>query len=164
MEDTITIRVGRATYAKLQRLAALAGSESAAIERLIALWERGQEAPVPPDSAPPSADAELWRSPGGDVLPVGTPLEAPYGDKTYHAIVETHGIRYEGKLYASPTAAARAVKKRASGLVGTSASTNGRDFWRVRDPKSGRLVPLSRLNPGPAIDSQQLLKEIKTAI
>ncbi len=164
MDDTVPIHVARATYAKLRRLAVLAGSESAAIDRLIAHWEHGQRASAHGDSAPGGIEGGLWRSPSGDVLPVGTPLEASYGGRIHRATVEPGGIRYEGTLYPSPTAAARAVKKRARGLVGTSAGTNGRAFWRVRDSKSGRRVPLSRLNPGPPIDSEELLKDIKAPL
>ena len=145
------------TYQKIQRLAVLAGSESAAVDRLIAYWEKS----IGPsgDQTPGEVASSFWRSPTGDLLKVGERLEGIDAGKTHVATVEQTGIRYSGKLYDSPSAAARAVKGK-RGLFGPAASTNGRGFWKVRDPKSGRLVSLSTLRPHRGVDADTLLASL----
>jgi hypothetical protein len=159
------VEVPATTFAKLQKLAVLAGSEAAAIAKLIEHWEAHQAAPPMPQSpkAPPDISTvvlQTWRTPNGDELPIGAPLYAPYAGKTYEALVVKGGIKYEGKVYDSPTSAGRAVKKKARGLTGSAASTNGREFWRLRDPSTGQLVAIKDLNPSPPIDANELLREI----
>ena len=144
-------------YKKIQRLAVLAGSESAAIERLVAYWENSVR--DTPSRNPTEELAAFWRSPTGDLLRVGERLEGIDTGKTHFATVEQNGIRFSGKLYDSPSAAARAVKRK-RGLIGPAASTNGRDFWKLRDPQSGRLVSLSALRPHRGIDAEALLANL----
>ncbi|MBY0368589.1 MAG: hypothetical protein IIA03_00490 [Proteobacteria bacterium] len=165
MQTTVPIEVSASTYAKLQKLAVLAGSEAAAIAKLIEHWEAVHTLPpvaTPTRAAHPTAGLriETWRTPNGDELPVGAPLYAPYMGKTYEALVVKGGIQYDGKVYDSPTSAGRAVKKKVRGLTGSAASTNGREFWRLRDPSTGQLVAIKHLNPGPPIDADELLREI----
>ncbi|MFZ2650649.1 MAG: hypothetical protein WA210_11155, partial [Burkholderiaceae bacterium] len=101
----------------------------------------------------------MWRSSTGDELPVGAPLEAPYKRRTFHAVVERKGIRFGKELYQSPSAAGRAVKH-SVGVTGKAAQTDGRTFWNVRDPTSGRLVSIGELNPRKRIDAEELLREL----
>lgn len=150
MNRTVALHVEVPTYQKLQKLAVLAGSESAAINRLLAFWENHSENGAPHESAEVGTTA-TWRSPTGDVLRVGARLEARDGGKSHFATVEQAGIRFDRKLYDSPSAAARAVKEK-RGLVGPAANTNGRDFWRLRDPGSGRLVSIRDLKPRRGVD------------
>lgn len=149
---------------ELSRLAVLAGSESAAVERLIEFWNSHQRTPqvVPSQSAPlplPRKSAAMWRSSTGDELPIGARLEASYKGRTYHAQVEQKGIRFGRSLYQSPSAAGRAVKNSA-GVNGAASQTDGRSFWSVRDPASGRPVSIGELNPKQAIDTDALLREL----
>jgi hypothetical protein len=165
MQTTVPIHVPTSTYAKLQKLAVLAGSEAAAIAKLIEHWEANHavQPTAPPNRVERAAagqSIETWRTPNGDELPVGAPLYAPYMGKTYEALVVKGGIRYDGKVYDNPTSAGRAVKKKVRGLTGSAASTNGREFWRLRDPSTGQLVAIKDLNPGPPIDADELLREI----
>ena len=160
MNDFTPIYVAHATFKKVQKLAILAGSETAAIERLISHWELSASCVEPQKSSNAAATVNLWRSPSGDVLKVGERLESSDGGKTHFATVERTGIKYADKIYETPSAAARAVKEK-RGLLGTSANTNGRDFWKLRDPNSNRLVPLSALRPTHKIDSDALLAQLE---
>jgi hypothetical protein len=156
MSDYVSVNVPRSTFEKLQRLAVLTGDEGLAIERLIAHWEAGS-APAEPRSEK-AAVAELWHSPTGDVLPVGTILQGTDDGTVHHATVGRDGIRYNGAVYDSPTAAARAVKE-ARGLKGPSASTNGREFWKLRDPRTNRWISISVLRPAHRVDGDALIDE-----
>jgi hypothetical protein len=158
MSDYVPVKIRRPIFEKLQRLAVLTGDESSAIERLIAHWEAGFPTSEPPrEKAVPAAT--LWHSPTGDVLPVGATLQATDGGRVHQATVEHDGIRYNGDVYDSPSAAARAVKE-ARGLKGPSASTNGREFWKLRDPKTNRWIPINALRPAHRIDGDALLDEL----
>ena len=158
MSDFVPINVRRPIYEKLQLLAVLTGDESSAIERLIAHWEAGSP-PVEPRREKAAAPVTLWHSPTGDVLPVGETLQGTDGGKVHQATVERDGIRYNGAVYDSPSAAARAVKE-ARGLKGPSASTNGREFWKLRDPKTNRWIPINALRPAHRLDGDALLDEL----
>jgi hypothetical protein len=64
-----------------------------------------------------------------------TPLRAKHKGKSYRASLRKDGqVRYRGRLYPSPTAAARAVVGR---------TVNGWHFWRYKD--KGEWVRLSQL-------------------
>jgi len=159
MSDFVSLQVRRSVFEKLQRLAVLTGDESSAIEKLISHWERVPSALPRGSPGKPAAEVELWHSPTGDVLRVGELLQAADAGKTHQAVVERNGIKYNGVLYDSPSAAARAVKH-ARGLKGSSANTNGRDFWRLRDPKTNRWVPISSLRPAHRFDAEHLIAEL----
>jgi len=149
--------------AELKRLAVLAGSESNAVERLIEFWNANQ--PRQPASsitlarAPAKQAAAMWRSATGDELPIGAQLEAKYKGRRYSATVEKQGIRFGKSLFQSPSAAGRAVKH-SGGIKGSAAQTDGRSFWSVRDPATGRLVTIGELNPRNLIDAEELLREL----
>jgi hypothetical protein len=156
----VIVHVSAHTYQKLRKLAVLAGSESAAIDRLVTHWEAYSTSPS--DEAGSEVESRAtWRSPTGDVLRIGERLEARDGGKSHFAIVEQSGIRFDQKLFDSPSAAARAVKEK-RGLTGPATSTNGRDFWKVRDPGSGRLVSLRDMRPHRGVDVSALLAELDT--
>ena len=163
MTELVPCYLQPATAMRLKRLAVLAGTENDAVERLIAFWEAHQasadEAPALQPAAPRRPPVAMWRSSTGDELPIGAKLEAKYKGKTYFAVIEPQGMRFGKELYQSPSAAGRAVK-RSVGVTGSSAQTDGRTFWSVRDPSSGRLVSISDLNPRKAIDADELLREI----
>ncbi|MGH9719146.1 MAG: hypothetical protein ACRD8O_02965 [Bryobacteraceae bacterium] len=158
MSDLVSIPLRRPVFHKLQRLAVLTGDVSSAIERLILHWENSAPTAREPTSIV-SSEAQFWQSPTGDVLRVGETLKAWDAGKTHEATVEREGIKYDSTIYDSPSAAARAVK-RARGLEGVSTNTNGRDFWKVRDPKSNRWVPISSLRPKYRIDTDRALDEL----
>jgi hypothetical protein len=148
--------------ATLRRLAVLAGSESVAVERLIEFWNANQasDSSHPAmDRSPSNSPAATWRSTTGDDLPVGARLEAPYKGKMYYAVVERQGIKFGKSLFQSPSAAGRAVKA-SVGVSGAAAQTDGRSFWRIRNPATGRLVPIGELNPRRAIDTDALLRQL----
>jgi hypothetical protein len=161
MGDSIAINVHRSVYEKLQRLAVLTGDVSSAIERLIAHWEVGLVGAVS-HGVVSVASTALWHSPSGDALPVGETLQCTDGGNVHHATVEHGGIRFKGSLYDSPSAAARAVKE-TRGLKGASASTNGREFWKFRDPKSNRWIPISALRPPHRVSGDALLNQLLNA-
>jgi hypothetical protein len=160
MSDYVSVNIRRPVFEKLQRLAVLTGDESSAIERLIAHWEAGS-LPAEPKSEK-AATAALWHSPTGDILPVGTILQGTDDGVVHQAAVERDGIRYNGTVYDSPSAAARAVKE-ARGLKGPSASTNGREFWKLRDPRTNRWIPINALRPAHRVDGDALLDEFTRA-
>jgi len=62
---------------------------------------------------------------------------ASYKGKKYSAIVGKNGwIRYKGRKYSSPSAVAEGI---------TKGHTDGRTFWKYKDPKTKELVPLDLL-------------------
>ena len=160
MSARVPVYVSASTHTKLQRLAVLAGDESAAIDRLIAHWEQSANSKAAASATAPAANAVgVWHSASGDVLPIGERLEGTDAGKTHYATIEREGIKYAGKVYDSPSAAARAVKEK-RGLTGSAATTNGREFWKLRDPRTNRLLPISALRPASRISADELLAEI----
>lgn len=158
MSDLVSVPISPSVFARLQRLAVpLVDDTSSVIEKLIAHWEAN-----PPDSKAPNAPtsvtakSDVWRSPRGDTLPVGATLQAEYLGKTLRATVEKKGIRFGGKVYDSPSAAGVAAKGQ-FGRTGRAASTDGRKFWKIQDPASGRWVAISTLHPLQHIDAEALL-------
>lgn len=161
MSDHVRVMIRRPVYEKLQRLAVLTGDESTAIERLIAHWEKAEsDLPLTLQQSEKTPARKLWRSPNGDLLPIGETLQCTDGGKAYQATVERDGIHFRGKVYASPSAAARAVKQ-LRGLRGPSASTNGRDFWKIRDPSTSRWIPIGLLRPTHQVDVDTLLRDLE---
>lgn len=167
MADTINVSISSSAFARLQRLAVpLVDDPSSIIEKLIDHWETNPPkntnptAPLIPSASPtPKDSAEFWRSPRGDTLPVGATLQAEYLGKTFRATVEKRGIRFGGKVYDSPSAAGVAAKGQL-GRTGRAASTDGRSFWKIQDPSSGRWVSIASLRPAQHIDADALLAEL----
>ena len=160
MAALVAIYLRPETAARLQRLSVLAGSVDDALSRLVDHWERGAETPAT-TSQRPKPEGTSWRSSSGDTLPVGTQLEGTYRGKSYFAKVEKTGIRFGKETYTSPSAAAMAVKH-ACGVAGRAAYTDGRAFWKLRDPSSGSLVSISALHGAANIDSEKLLAELES--
>lgn len=162
MSESVSVPISSSVFTRLQRLAIpLVDDTSSVIEKLIDHWEAN-----PPDNSAPNAPkkttppkSEVWRSPRGDTLPVGTTLQAEYLGKTFRATVEKQGIRFGGKVYDSPSAAGTAAKGQL-GRTGRAASTDGRTFWKIQDPNSGRWVTIASLRPAQHIDSDALLAEL----
>lgn len=161
MTDLVSIPVRPAVAARLEKLALIAGSVSEAVERLLLHWEASSPLGASTAPRPSSQPQGMWRSSEGDLLPLGETLEANYKGRTYTATVERGGIRYAGQLHDTPTAAGRAVK-RAAGTKGTATSTNGRTFWKLRNPATGKLVSIAELNPGQPIDVQRVLEDLRS--
>ncbi len=164
MDDLIACYLEPRVVAALKRLAVLAGSESNAVERLIEFWNVNQSAseitqPLPRNEVTKREASQMWRSPKGDELPIGAQLEANYKGSTFTALVERQGIRFAKVLHQSPSAAGRAVKN-SVGVKGPAAQTDGRTFWNVRDPSTGRLVSINELKPRNKIDSNELLRDL----
>lgn len=161
MSESISVPISSSVFARLQRLAVpLIDDTSSVIEKLIDHWE----ANLPAGSAPnvPAVvptKPEFWRSPRGDTLPVGAILQAEYLGETFHATVEKKGIRFDGKIYDSPSPAGAAAKGQL-GRTGRAASTDGRTFWKIQDPGTGRWVSIASLRPSRYIDSEALLSEL----
>jgi len=163
LTDLVSFSISSEVFARLQRLAVpLVDDTNSVIEKLIAHWEANP--PVPnairgPARTPPAPNLEatvaMWRSKQGDVVPVGTPLRARYCGKTFNATVEKHGIRFEGKLFESLSAAGFAAKKTLK-RSDDAAQTNGRTFWELQDLTSERWVPVKALRPDPPVDVDAL--------
>lgn len=161
MSDLISVPISSSVFARLQRLAVpLVDDSSSVIEKLIDHWEANPPNSKAPNVATaPAAKSDVWRSPRGDTLPVGATLQAEYLGKTFRATVEKRGIRFDGKVYDSPSAAGVAAKGKL-GRTGRAASTDGRTFWKIQDPASGRWVAISTLRPAQHIDADALLAEL----
>ncbi|MHB1245805.1 MAG: hypothetical protein ACYCZH_05145 [Sulfuriferula sp.] len=162
MPESISVPISSSVFTRLQRLAIpLVDNTSSVIEKLIDHWEASPPdnsiLDVPPTTTPPKSD--VWRSPRGDTLPVGKPLQAKYLGKTFRATVEKKGIRFGGKVYVSPSSAGAAAKGQL-GRTGRAASTDGRTFWKIQDPNSGRWVTIASLRPTQYIDTDALLAEL----
>jgi hypothetical protein len=151
MSEQVQVQISREIFEKLKRLAEpLVDDPSAVIDRLICHWEA-----APPKQARgvgQKASTELWRSPRGDVLPVGEPLQGKYKGKIVAAVVARNGIRFEGKIFPTLSAAAIAAKG-LSGTKGNAANTNGRSFWSLRDPNTNQWIPISGLRLYKTIDT-----------
>lgn len=157
MNDQVQIHVRREVFEKLKRLAEpLVDDTSSVIDRLIGHWEAN---PSKQAREPATETPELWQSSRGDVLPVGAPLQGRYKGKTFAAVVAKNGVRFEGKVFSTLSAAAVAAKG-LTGTKGDAASTNGRDFWALRDPKRNHWVPVSALRPHKPVDADKLLAEL----
>ena len=159
MSDLVSIPVSKEIFTRLQRLAVpLVDDPSAVIEKLLNHWEvRNSEK----TSTAAATKAEIWRSDRGDALPVGTPLQASYVGKTFRAIVEKNGIRFNGKIFGSLSAAA-IIAKGQCGRKGRTASTNGREFWKFQHPESDQWVPVASLRQSHRveIDTDALLAKL----
>jgi len=159
MSESISVPISSSVFTRLQRLAIpLVDDTNSVIEKLIDHWEANppdNRVPnVPPTTTPPKS--EVWRSPRGDTLPVGAILQAEYLGKTFRATVEKKGIRFGDKVYDSPSPAGAAAKGQL-GRTGRAASTDGRTFWKIQDPNSGRWVTIASLRPAQHIDADALL-------
>lgn len=161
MSDLISVPVSPKVFARLQSLTIpLIDDASTVIERLLDHWEGNPPNQRGSAQAKSKVGSEMWRSPRGDILPVGTPLQATYLSKTFRAVVERTGIRLNGKLYGNLTAAGVAAKGQL-GRKGRTASTNGRDFWKFQDPATEKWVPVTALRPSHRIDGDALLAEFE---
>lgn len=161
MSNLISVPISSSVFTRLQRLAVpLIDDTNSVIEKLIDHWEAN-----PPDTKTSNTPtvvvpkSDVWRSPRGDTLPVGATLQAEYLGKTFRATVEKKGIRFSGKVYDSPSAAGVAAKGQL-GRTGRAASTDGRTFWKIQDPTSGRWVTIATLRPAQHIDTEALLAEL----
>jgi hypothetical protein len=72
----------------------------------------------------------------GEQLPVGLKLRAVYQQREFHAEVTRAGIEFEGYVYRSPSAAARAAK-RLAGVPERASHANGWLFWDYLDEALG---------------------------
>lgn len=161
MSDLVTVAISKPVFERLQGLAApLVDTTDTVIERLLDFWENRPTQKIAPVHSNPTATPVLWKSSRGDVLPVGTELRGTYLGETFTAHVERGGIQLHGRLYDNLSRAAIAAKNFA-GTEGKAASTNGRDFWKLQDPTSGRWVPVSVLRPSHRINSDELLAELE---
>jgi hypothetical protein len=102
----------------------------------------------------------MWKTPYGDLLPIGQELVATYKGKKFSATIEPTGLRVLGTLFPNPSAAGRAVKHSLN-VVGKAANTDGRIFWKLRDPSTGRNVSIANLHPGDPVDTARLLAELR---
>ena len=161
MSETISVSISSSVFARLQRLAIpLVDDTSSVIEKLMDHWEaKPPVSTVPNVPTTTAAKSEFWRSPRGDTLPIGALLQAEYLGKTFRATVEKKGIRFGGKIYDSPSPAGVAAKGQL-GRTGRAASTDGRTFWKIQDPNSGRWVPIASLRPAQHIDANAMLAEL----
>jgi hypothetical protein len=140
------INVNGPTFFEIQKIAKLSGgSMGDVVANLLTFFNDWQPGSATADektegSAQPGFH-QLWRSARGEFLPVGLQLRALYLGKTYTATITASGIEFNGDKYDSPSSAAVAVKE-AAGRSGTSASTNGWDFWTAFDPKTSQWKSL----------------------
>lgn len=75
-----------------------------------------------------------------DAITFPLPLRAQYKEQTYQArLLNRQGeIEYEGNVYSTPTTAAKLI------TVDWKA-VNGWDFWRYRNPETGKWERIGRL-------------------
>lgn len=141
MTNSTTLTVSNEIFARLQALAIpLVDNPNSIIERLISHWESH-----PPVSSATVAAIESWHSSRGDVLRVGTKLQASFRKEIFYATVEKEGIRFDGVLYSSLSSAGQAVKKN-NGATDTAAITNGRHFWQLQHHISGNWISVKELS------------------
>jgi hypothetical protein len=158
MNDQVEIRINREVFEKLKRLAEpLVDNTSTVIDRLIRHW---QTKPPKQEREAEQKTPEMWRSPRGDILPIGVQLQGRYKGRTFAAVVAKNGIRFEGKIFSTLSSAAVAAKG-LTGTKGDAASTNGRDFWALLDTNTNHWIPISALRPHRPVDGERLLAELE---
>lgn len=160
MSESISVHISSSVFARLQQLAVpLVDDTNSVIARLIDHWEANlpNSKHVVAQASTTAARSAVWCSPRGDTLPVGATLQGEYLGNTFHATVEKSGINFDGVIYDSPSAAGVAAKGKL-GRKGRAASTDGRKFWKIQDPSSGRWISIATLHP--SIDSDALLAEL----
>lgn len=161
MSEHVKVVISKPVFERLQKHAApLVDTTDNVIERLLDFWEKRPKETKPTKQSNLVATPQLWKSSRGDALPVGKELRGTYLGKSYVAVVERGGIRFNGKLYDNLSPAAIAAKHLA-GTTGKAASTNGRDFWKFRDPATSQWVPVSVLRPSHQISASELLAELE---
>lgn len=161
MSGSINVPISSPVFTRLQRLAIpLVDDTNSVIERLIDHWEANPPISSAPNTSTTTPEkSKFWRSPRGDMLPISATLQAEYLGKTFRATVEKKGIRFGGTIYNSPSAAGVAAKGQL-GRTGRAAETDGRSFWKIQDPSSGRWVSIATLRPTQHIDTDALLAEL----
>ena len=161
MSEQVQVSISKRVFDRLKALAEpLVDNTDSVIERLLDHWDHGSHSAPEIVKSISTVPLEYWVSARGDSLPVGMKLRGSYLNHTYKAEVERAGIRFNGDVFDSLSAAAIAAKQLA-GTRGKAANSNGREFWRFQDPTSGRWTPVSALRPGPRIDTRGLLEEIE---
>lgn len=171
MHESVSIQIPAELFARLQQLAVpLVDDVPSLLRKLADHWEakpggnssaRATGTPSVTSTATrtPSPAPDVWKSGRGDVLRVGAELKGECLGKAFSATVEANGLRFEGGLYESLSAAAVAAKE-LLGRTGRAASMNGRTFWKIRDPKSGRWIAVAALRPKEHIDTDALFAEL----
>ena len=160
MEDLVPIYVSTNTASRLEKLALIGGSVGTVIERLLVHWQTTAAAPSAPQQSNDALAQEMWKTPHGDLLPVGQQLVATYKGQRFVADIEHGGLRLLGRLYPSPSAAGKAVKESLK-VTGSAAITDGRTFWKLQDPTTGGYVSIANLHPGEPIDTAKILAELR---
>lgn len=161
MKEQVAVTISKSVFERLQNLAApLVDTTDTVIERLLDHWEAKPDAGERTTKSNSAVTLELWKSSRGDTLPVGTELRGTYLGKTFSARVERAGIRFEGELYNDLSPAAMAAKNFA-GTKGKAANTNGRAFWKFKDPTTEQWISVSVLRPSHRINSDELLAELE---
>lgn len=160
MSNSTTVTLSPEAFERLQRLTTPLFDTGCAIEKLLDFWDENAPQRANGVTVKRASLPELWHSPRGDKLPVGAPLRAQCMGETFEASVSKKGICFDGSYYASPSAAAVAVKNKL-GRYGRAAQTDGRKFWKIQEPGSGRWIPVGSLEPAEKIDVDALLAELK---
>ena len=123
-------------FARMQALARpLVDDASSVIRRLL----ETASSEVASSTAPSPRFLVLTR---GERLKVGTRLRATFRRQEVEATVTAAGIEFNGELYPSPSAAARAVKEQ-RGVRTTASHANGWWFWSYFDESQGCFKPLN---------------------
>jgi hypothetical protein len=148
---TFQVKVSSSTFEELGKIAALSNiGMGEVVASLLKYWQNSKPSSSgvgDPDASSPfnfEGGVQLWRSSRGEMLPCSLRLRAAYLGKTYKATVTPGGIEFNGKLHDSPSSAAVAVKTLA-GKSGTSASTNGWEFWEALDPKTEQWISIKEM-------------------
>jgi hypothetical protein len=160
MSEHVTIVISKPLFERLQKQAApLVDTTDIVINRLLDFWENHPEELIVSKNSEALVTIKYWKSSRGDVLPVGAELKGKYLGKYYTAVVEQGGIRFNEKLYDNLSPAAIAAKHLA-GTIGKAANTNGRDFWKIRDPDTRQWLPVSTLRAIHRLNANELLAEL----
>lgn len=144
------IGVDGTTFFEIQKIAKLSGvSSGEVVANLLKLFNEWNPSELSSDAKSEGSNGQgggqqLWRSARGEFLPVGLQLRALYLGKTYSATVTSTGIEFKGTKYDSPSSAAVAAKGTV-GKSGTSASTNGWEFWAALDTKTNQWKSLKEM-------------------
>lgn len=160
MKNVVEITISKSVFERLQRLASpLVDTTDSILERLLDCWDTSGTAKVTPSKNSVAEPKLQWKSSRGLLLPVGTELQGHYKKKTFIALVERDGIRFNGKLYGDLSPAAIAAKTLA-GATGTAASESGPRFWRFQHPITGVWQRVETLDRSNRIDPDELLAEL----
>ena len=151
MPNNVTVELNEELFLRLQLLATpLVDTTSTVIERILNEWEQFIKNG---SIETKSIEKEFFKTKRGVKIPCGK-LRASYRKQgsrkasLFSAEVTKKGIKFNGNIYDDPSPAGLNAKKSA-GAIGSTASTNGWEFWEYYDEDKKEWIRIDRFRKKP---------------